>query len=461
MLILPSGVLALSLERSRQKWLTDGPFERYWTKPSKKRDMGNTVNPAKETMTRIGVCSMIIDPHVFEVTLYSVKDVPKSYAPPPVQPPSLLAPQYNPFISGRPYAPQNYNTHSPVQPPSYQGQPNNPSQQSLPPFREGFGALAPQGPATPFYRLPNLTSTPATASGPPKQIETSTIGQVSSQDENGEPDPVIQMLATRAASDPGLKALMKIVASGKATQPQLRDFQDHIDELNSLLKSRKTSITVIDNDKITSTSPPTRQESAPYSCHSLGHPDATAVQDLPASYAPPPIKVEPFAQPFSTNPPHVIKPSSSAKPEINGICFDFGGTGDRYSIPRFSILEYLYGGTQVIVSFIVIRPGNTATGANYKDNKSYYQPVTIRLTSPHSRMLEPLSRVVAPPNEVRNYMNSFFDRLNPAETVYLATRLPRRPDAEENEKQDNAVQPDIRLSRLTYSPPSSVMPLAA
>lgn len=47
------------------------------------------------------------------------------------------------------------------------------------------------------------------------------------------------MLATRAASDPELKALMKIVASSKATQEQLRIFQGHIDELNAIIRQRE------------------------------------------------------------------------------------------------------------------------------------------------------------------------------------------------------------------------------
>ncbi|KAI5285135.1 hypothetical protein KEM54_000798 [Ascosphaera aggregata] len=51
-------------------------------------------------------------------------------------------------------------------------------------------------------------------------------------------DPVIQMLATRAAADPDLKALMQLVASKRADQSQLRKFQAHIDELHAIIAQR-------------------------------------------------------------------------------------------------------------------------------------------------------------------------------------------------------------------------------
>jgi hypothetical protein len=49
------------------------------------------------------------------------------------------------------------------------------------------------------------------------------------------PDPMIQMLATRAASNPELKALMRAIAMGDASQDQMRAFQAHIDEINTII----------------------------------------------------------------------------------------------------------------------------------------------------------------------------------------------------------------------------------
>ncbi len=464
-----SGVLAASIERSRQKWLVDGIFERYWTKPSKKNNMVNALNPAKETMTRLGNCSITIDPHVFEATLYGVKDVTVTYAPAPLQSPSLSTPQYNPFTPYNTYTSPLNNTPSSVAHPPYQPQQHShPSQPSLPPFREAFGPFGPQGPP-PIYRAPIPNPATAPAAKPPDLSRSGSTHKSASQGENGEPkpDPVIQMLATRAASNQALKTLMKVVASGQASPDQLKEFQSHIDELNSILKSRgsppppfgQRSADVAPHSRAEQVSHPAHQ-TTPFSVPwGPGGPTPTHPQPYQGQT---PIKVEPSSKIYPmTASPIPTKAHDRNKSDIDGIVFDLGGTGDRFSFPRFSILEYLYGGTQVIVSFLIIRRGSTAASGKYRGTMSYYQPVTIRLTCPNPKVLEPLARVVAPPDEARRYMDDYFDRLNPAEAVYLATRLPRIMDVEDVETQETSILPDIRPLRPIYPPPNSIMPLAA
>ena len=53
-----------------------------------------------------------------------------------------------------------------------------------------------------------------------------------------DPDPVIRMLAQRAGTDTGLKAVMKVVAAGSATKDQLEFFQSHINELTSIVQKQ-------------------------------------------------------------------------------------------------------------------------------------------------------------------------------------------------------------------------------
>ena len=463
-----SGVLAASIEQSRQRWQKDGVFDRYWEKPTKKKTLFDSPNPPKETMSKLGLCSLIIEPHVFEITLYTVKNHPMAYTP--IQPPPLSSPQYNPFATAATYPPYNFNT--PPAPPKYQGQQRGPpSQTTLPPFREGFAQFGPQGPP-PINHAPLPAPAPVATPQPPSLSSgRSTSQQGGSQDQNSEPkqDPVIQMLATRAASDHGLKTLMKVVASGQASPTQLKDFQDHIDELNTILKTQPNPTEPLQDD--TRPQPPPRVEQeyvsrvvvptstsdspwtqipsvAPYS---NPHAQASSIKTEPSS------KTQPYTAPSASS-----KSSYTVqKPEINSIVFDFGGTGDRFSFPRFSILEYLYGGTQVIVSFLIIRRGNTTKPGKYKDNRNYYQPVTMRLSTPHQRILEPLAKIVAPPDEVRRYMDSVFDRMSPAETVFLATRLPRASDTEGPQKPESVPQPDPQVVQQLYSPPNSIMPLAA
>ncbi|KAI1749634.1 hypothetical protein F4782DRAFT_542100 [Xylaria castorea] len=93
--IQESGVMAESLSRSRQKWIHDGVFEKYWTKPTKRKGVvkEDSNNPAKDTMTKIGQVTITVEPHLLEATMYAVKD-PK---PAPIAP-STFRPimQYGP-----------------------------------------------------------------------------------------------------------------------------------------------------------------------------------------------------------------------------------------------------------------------------------------------------------------------------------------------------------------------------
>lgn len=391
----------------------------------------------------------------------------------PLQPPPLSSPQYNPFATTATYPPHNYNKNA--APPKPQGQIHGlSSQTTLPPFREGFAQFGPQESHTMNHApipAPAPIGAPQTPSLPKERCSSQ---QDRSQNQTGEPkqDPVIQMLATRAASDHGLKLLMKVVASGQASETQLKDFQNHIDELNTILKSQPSPTGALQDAKRPQPpQPPPRggQEYVSRIVVPTSKPDSSWTQTpsvAPYSHlhAPVPlIKTEPSSktQPFPAPSANSKSAYTVHKPEINSIVFDFGGTGDRYTFPRFSILEYLYGGTQVIVSFLVIKRGSTAKPGKYKDTKSYYQPVTMRLSTSHPRILEPLAKIVASPEEVRRYMDSVFDKMSPAETVFLATRLPRAPDAEGPQKPESAPQPDPQVVRPTYSPPNSIMPLAA
>ncbi|KAI1184561.1 hypothetical protein F5B17DRAFT_442535 [Nemania serpens] len=74
--IQESGVAAESLARSRQKWIHDGVFEKYWTKPTKRKGVvkEDSNNPAKDTMTKIGHITITVEPHLLEATMYAVKE---------------------------------------------------------------------------------------------------------------------------------------------------------------------------------------------------------------------------------------------------------------------------------------------------------------------------------------------------------------------------------------------------
>ena len=421
-------------------------------------------------MTKLGGCSLIIEPHVFETTLYTVREQPSAVIPPvaTLPTPSHLPPpdiRYSSFSHGSVIPNAPHGTPAPCSGlQSHREGPLN-QHQSLPPFKEGFAQFGPQGP--PLHH--NAFAAPTTqsmASMPRDTVDMSrtSTGDVQSRDEKSNTDPVIQMLATRAASNNDLKALMKVVASGSASQNQLVYFQTHIDDLNAILKTRGELSQAVKDRGAAPDPPRGKHVNSSQSIFSTSMISAVQAPQPAASFTPSkptadPIKQEKPPQYFShyTQPPK-SKSSAAHKPEISAIVFDLGGNGDRFLFPRFSILEYLHGGTQVIVSFLVIRKGSAAVSKGYKDTVNYYQPVTMRLTTSLPRTLEPLTRVVAPADEVRQYMNSVFDKMNPAEKGFLATQLPRTMDSTIAEKGGQNPSSDPSVAKLVYSPPSSLAP---
>ncbi|PTB68781.1 hypothetical protein BBK36DRAFT_1191931 [Trichoderma citrinoviride] len=107
---LHSGVLAESLSRSRYRWINDGLFEKFWTKPHKRKGVLNEdpKNPPKDSMTRVGNVTITIEPHIIEATMYVVKESkqlsqPQVQAQPP-QPQSQPQPLARPVLQ---YGPPN------------------------------------------------------------------------------------------------------------------------------------------------------------------------------------------------------------------------------------------------------------------------------------------------------------------------------------------------------------------
>lgn len=136
--------------------------------------------------------------------------------------------------------------------------------------------------------------------------------------------------------------------------------------------------------------------------------------------------------------------------------FEFsGGSGDRFLFPKFSILEYLPGG-QVIASFLIVRKGSSSDSPTYDPKLDYYQPITIRLYAHQGRQLDALQKVVAPPDEVRRYMDDIMDNMTRAEYVLLAMRLPRDGDpynaAEKEAEAEKANQVDNQVLWATTNP---------
>lgn len=396
-----SGVLQASLDRSRLRWVHHGMFDRYWTKPETGKNARPPPpnNPEAKWMKHRGPCRIRVEPHIFECEVY-VEEKPKP-ALQKVQPQA----QYGQSAYG------GYGGQYRPGP----GQPGQPYGQQRP-----FGAHQ----QTPVRQSP--------APLPPHRPQQNTPQQQA--DKKPGPDPVISMLATRASSDPELKALMKEVATGAATAEQLKVFQGHIDELTKIInekkkkeeeeaaaaeakKAREQQQDAIQYDGAADQrQPPPHQPSPLYQQQQTWQPPAPAVQ----SPAPPP--------PPPTAPPVILQFTTP------------GATEDRFLFPQNSILEPL-SAQHLLCSTLITRTGLAATSfAPLDPGTEYFQPVTFMVEVAYGResLIELVKKWVRPADEVRAWMEATMARCTRAPEAHLALRLPVRGAAGAETEEERA-----------------------
>ncbi|RVX73929.1 hypothetical protein B0A52_02819 [Exophiala mesophila] len=232
----------------------------------------------------------------------------------------------------------------------------------------------------------------------------------------GTGDPVIQMLAARAASSPRLKDLMKVVATSKASSEQLKEFQSHIDEINDLIRRQESDRTITRDDPPARTglgahgspqldrtnegkpnSPAPMQTSTPQRAPTTQAPPPTNVKPPPPMHKPPPPPprqqpspsgmsalpgvMHTFSRPLPAKPSgngpgrpssaymgystpprpepvvkHVILELTSAPSGAQGPC------QDRWLFPEYAVLEIRPSGLEMVCSFLVERKGSELVG---------------------------------------------------------------------------------------------------
>ena len=470
-------MLSTAIQRSRNKWIYGGPLERYWTKPSKKKQQAGEINnnPARDTMRIIGQCSLVIEPHIFEVILYGVKQTgplmaqgrplgsrPSQPTKPDdgfqkqpwlAQPPGYQAPLATPkwqvrgMTNGKEYPAPSTPSHANQQHQTVERQPSIQSYHNggNDIYRPGSSTVAETITHTHGSSEPTMKNQMHPSVAPPAPAPAPAPASAPRPGPGPGPssDPVIHMLAQRAGHDPQLKSVMKIVAAGEANPDQLQFFQRHIDELTSLLQTRTNAgLPPIPAPML----PRPSHHPAPQAAQPPRQPYGTGVYGSnfqPVRHAPTPnYSLQPKGQHSTTNASRAPQPgsyhsrgwASPARVEnYSSVLVEFvGGTGDRFSLPKNSILEYLPGAKQAILSFLLIQKSNQSRVENAENGKEYYEPVTFRFVSEDSRVLAPMARVVDHPDAVRRYMNDIMDKIPRAERVYLALRLPKDGNADES-----------------------------
>lgn len=314
------------------------------------------------------------------------------------------------------------------------------------------------------------------------------------------PDPVIQLLASKAATDPDLKALMRVVASGKASPEELKEFQGHIDELTPAANAIKAKL--VEEDRLAarrwfeqnagvkqeSQIQPQRQQQqaqkvpqqqllqqqpqqAPMAAlkppmsqqvpHNLPNPQQQQSTTYPQQHngyhqsahnyyhVPPPPPQSECHQP----PPAPVKsramyapPAAQRIVSYSNVVFEFvqSNHGDRFLFPKNGILEYRDNGCTVLVSFLILR-----TGEDDDAKTEQYEPITVYFKAQNPKLLEHLQKVVNPMDQVRAYMTDIFKtkkRASRVTPVYRLKRVTRDQDGSGEESEVERLPPQRRVS---------------
>lgn len=390
-------------------------------------------------MVRVGPCFMIIEPHVFEIILYAVKE-PQAQVPPPPRG-QLAQTSVGPYnqtndptgrtssLNQNPSSTGRMNTDWSMTPHSLPVSNSTTSNPQLMVQRSTPTSQAPARPTSEQYR--GAPSQPAVAPNPST-------------------DPVIQLLANRAATDYQLRDLMQVVASGNASKEELEVFQGHINDITASLR-RKDEISTAQAGSSRATggisggrpavlASSENTTNPAYLNHGSLRPDGRSESNSEASR-----QVTPTSRTSAMHNDHYRTnhstsraqatmskqdtSSTSGRAETTAVVFEFvAGSGNRFLFPKHSILDFSTDGTQVIASFLIVRKGSDSDSGTYNSDVEYHQPVTIRISASSAKILDPLARVVASPTDTRKFMNEVMDKTSRAENARLAIRLPRDPE---------------------------------
>jgi hypothetical protein len=252
------------------------------------------------------------------------------------------------------------------------------------------------------------------------------------------------MLASRAATDPYLKELMKQVATSKASPAQLKEFQSHIDEFNAVIKRHETEGKRPGPGRPPKSHTPASKPSTP----AASHPAMYSSPALLAGRGTPIYSTPPRHAPYPPYPPPpVSRPIPKAEPSITGIAFEFttapsynqSSSQDRWFFPPYAVLDTPHSGRglEMIVSFLVERTGaqikkslgitteDEAGSHKWKNETTYFQPVTMKLKCAQHKPLMTIAVNAKSLPDVQRYMEGVIKEKTRARDEWLALRLPR------------------------------------
>ncbi|KAH8682745.1 hypothetical protein BX600DRAFT_430606 [Xylariales sp. PMI_506] len=253
-------------------------------------------------------------------------------------------------------------------------------------------------------------------------------------------DPLVILLVKRALEDHTTRNMVRRVAEDKTKFSDATDLKAILDKLKDLVPKDAPKPQV----------PPPQQNQPSPAGDALTNGTPVRKSSVASSTPATPASQQALR---SKGPPPVLKA------DISAIVLEFSnGTGDRYLFPKYSILEYHPERSQLLASFLIVRKGSKC---EYGGDPAldYYQPITIRITSPSGKYLENLARIVAPQDEVRRYMDDIMDNMTRAEYILLAMRLPRHEkDAQTDERSETPKWDGAHPQHQQQLPPQAQPP---
>lgn len=237
-------------------------------------------------------------------------------------------------------------------------------------------------------------------------------------------DPLVILLVKKSLEDHTTRNMVRRVAKNEANFSDATDLKGVLDRLKDQLPKGGAGSQPAPPHATNAPGPVTSSAQVRKTSVSHASPAATSQQAL-RSKGPPP----------------------NFKTEFSGLVLEFpGGTGDRYLFPKYSMLEYQPGASQVLASFLLVRKGSKSEYGG-DPTLDYYQPMTIRISSPSGKHLEQIARVVAPQDEVKRYMDDIMDNMTRAEYILLAMRLPRPDKEDQAEGQSQTQTPKAEIQQ--------------
>ena len=253
-------------------------------------------------------------------------------------------------------------------------------------------------------------------------------------------DPLLILLLKRALDDRQTKDLIERVARNKTFFHDATELQTILEEMKDQIAKEKPK--------------PQPSTSGPSQATPANPTDQAAQGTLTNGTTSRKNSLASVQQSNAPSPQQALRskgPPPSIQPDFSAIALEFvGGGGDRYLFPKYSILEWS-SPSQVLASFLIVRKGSQL---EYGGDPAldYYQPITMRLHSNTGKHLEYLSKVVAPEDEVRRYMDDVMDNMTRAEYVLLAMRLPRDEEEDHREEDGRSETPKAETQHQPSQP---------